>query len=248
MYLTLIIFLIILMPLIIMPKYIMTGIVSPHRTVIQATISTGAAILVIFMVASVTGDGVYSQMKDIVEAVAQQATTQPELTEMLGLNKLGQEEQIKAFVNIYDRALSIMPVSLLFMGAVVAYVEYIIMSRPLAKRISVKKMPPLRELSFPHGTAMAVMLMYLIAWMISMDETSFGEMLYFNVNMLFDLVFALQGVTVVLMMCHFKKLPKAVGVIISVIMWITGVGRMGLVLLGIADLILGIKGRMAGKA
>ena len=248
MYFSLIFFLMLIMPIIVMPKYMITGSFSPHKTVIQATIVIAGCIMVMFMVAASNGEGVYAQMQTAVDMFSQQAAAIPQITEMLGISDLGKDEQIKLIAQVYDNASRQIPVSLLFMGAVIAYLEYLIISRLLVNKIQVRKMPKLRELTFPQGTAMAVMLMYIISWLIYNDGSAFGEMLYLNVDLLFDLVFSLQGVSVVLMLFHLKRLPDVAGAAVAVIMWATSIGRMLLVMIGIADLMLGLKVRMRGSS
>ena len=66
-------------------------------------------------------------------------------------------------------------------------------------------------------------------------------------DMLFNFVFSIQGVSVVLMFCHMKRVPKAVGVVIAVVMWMIYVGRMALLIIGMFDLILGLKRRIKGR-
>lgn len=248
MYFTLIFFLMLIMPVIVMPKYMIAGPFSPHRIVIQATIVIAICIMVMFMVASNTGEGLYAQAQAAVDMLSQQAASIPQLTDMLGIADLSKEEQIDAIARVYDRASIQIPISLLFMGAVIAYLEYLIISKLIAKKAEVKKMPKFRELTFPQGTAMAVMLMYLAAWIIYNDGSAFGEMLYLNIDQLFDIVFSLQGVSVVLMLFYLKRLPNVAGVVAAVIMWATSIGRMLLVMIGIADLMLGLKARMRGSS
>ena len=71
-----------------------------------------------------------------------------------------------------------------------------------------------------------------------------NDLLYVNMDLIFDFVLSLQGISVVFMLFHMKKLPKTIAVIVIVILWGTYMGRWLLVLLGMFDIILGLKIRI----
>ena len=50
------------------------------------------------------------------------------------------------------------------------------------------------------------------------------------------------------MFCHMKRIPKAIGIIAAVILWMTYFGRMALLLIGMIDLVFGIKKRIQGRS
>lgn len=51
-----------------------------------------------------------------------------------------------------------------------------------------------------------------------------------------------------MMFFHFKKAPQAVAVVVCIFMWMTSIGKMFLVLMGMADLIIGLRVKMGGNA
>lgn len=247
MYFSLIFFLILIVPVAVMPRQMLAGHRSPHRIVMQAIIASMAAILMVFMLASYLDDSVYSEGKAAAELLSQQAAANTQLADLMGLGDTSEEERLDFFSQVYDLGLDRIPVSFMFLAAVAAYLEYLLISSLLARRGRVKKMPPFREFSFPYGTAMAVMLMYLTTWLIASAETSYGAMLFANLDMLFDLVFALQGISVVLLFFHLKRIPAAAGIVVAAVMWITSIGKLFLVLLGLIDMMMGLKGRIRGR-
>ena len=58
---------------------------------------------------------------------------------------------------LYDNVFAVMPACLMILGLVVSYVEYIIISRIMARRFQVKRMPKFREFSWPGSAFMGVM-------------------------------------------------------------------------------------------
>jgi len=95
---------------------------------------------------------------------------------------------------------------------------------------------------------MAVMGMYLISWILTQTGVFGDNMIYMNVDLLFNFVFSVQGVSVVLMFCHMKRIPKPIGVVIAIVMWMIYLGRLVLLMVGMFDLIFGIKGKIQGRS
>ncbi|MDO4746098.1 MAG: DUF2232 domain-containing protein [Bacillota bacterium] len=247
MYLTVIFLLTLIIPFLVMPKHIKLGILPPYRVVLLSIIGIGVMAAVIMMMASLGGQGLYAQMHEMVKVVSEAAASNPAIVEALSAGDMSEAEITAMLVQFYDAGLLRLPVTILFLGAIVSYVAYIILSRIIGRKQEVKRMPKFREFTFGHGTAMAMMIMYVVSWLMMNAEAGIGEMMYANINMLFDLVFAFQGIAVVMMFFHFKKIPQALAVIVSIVMWVTSIGKMFLVLMGIADLILGLRIRMGGK-
>lgn len=248
MYLTIIFLLTLIIPFLVMPKHIRLGILPPYRVVLLSMLGVMVTAVVVLMAASLSGTGLYAQLHEVSKLISEEAAKNPMMIESLSAAGIGEEDRVKTLVQIYDTGLMRLPATIIFMGAIVSYIAYIILSRIIGKKHDVKKMPKFREFTFGHGTAMAIMLMYLISWIMLEAELGVGEMMYVNINMLFDLIFAFQGIAVVMMFFHFKKIPQAVAVVVSGFMWITSIGKMFLVLIGMADLFLGLRIRMGGSA
>lgn len=247
MYLLLIFLIILVIPFAVVPRHIKINILPPYRIVLYSTLTVASLAALIFMIAAFSGEGLYSQLYAVVKLMSEQLASEPMFVETFRMTEMSDTERINAVLHIYDSGLKRLPVTIMFMGMVVSYIAYIIISRIMSKKHDVKKMPKFREFTFPHGAAMAVMIMYLISWIMMTSEASVGEILYMNVNMLFDLVFVIQGIAVVFMFFYFKRVPQTVSVIVSGIMWMTAIGETFLVLLGMADLFLGVRGWIAAK-
>ena len=220
MYLLLIYFLILVVPLAVMPRIIRSGTASPYRTVLYGTIGTAVAIVAVFMAASMSGQGVFAQISGMIENMASELAKNPVVAETLGMASVSRAERIETLTQMYESVFAVMPACLMILGLVVSYVEYIIVSRIMARRIQVKRMPAFREFSWPGSAFMGVMGMYLISWALTATGIFGDNMVYVNMDMLFNFVFSIQGVSVVLMFCHMKRMPKAAGVVISIVMWV----------------------------
>ena len=247
MYLSLIFILTLIIPFIAMPKHIKMNILPPYRVILLSIMGIGVMTALVLMVASFSGQGLYAQLHEVAKLISADAATNPMIIEALGMKEMSEAEISQMLLTMYDKGFLVLPVAVLLMGAIVSYIVYIILSNIMGKKIEVKKMPKFREFTFPHGTAMAVMIMYIIGWIMLESESEMGEMLFANFSALFDLVFVLQGIAVVLMFFHFKKIPQAIAVVVSGFMVITSIGKTFIVLLGMADMFFGLRMRMGSR-
>lgn len=244
MYLLLIYILIPAVPLVIMPGYIRSGSISPYRTVLQAALITTASAAAVLMAASIMGDGLFGQLQVLAEDMAEQIGNAPMMADAFDMAAMDEADRVEMFRQLYEQAFAVLPACVMVMSAVFAYLEYIILSKIMARRRSVNMMPPFREFSLPGGAMMGIVGMYLAAWILTEAGVFSNNMMYMNIDFLFDFAFSIQGVSVVLMFCHMKRLPKILGAVAAVILWMTYIGKMFLVIIGMFDLMFNFKGRI----
>lgn len=247
MYLSLIFILTLVIPFIAMPKHIKLNILPPYRVILLSIMGVGVMATLVLMVASFSGQGLYAQLHEMAKLISEEAATNPMIIEALGMQELSESDISQMLLTMYDKGFLMLPVAVLLMSAIVSYIAYIILSNVIGKRTEVKKMTKFREFTFPHGTAMAVMIMYIIGWIMLESESGMGEILYANFSALFDIVFVLQGIAVVMMFFHFKRIPQPIAVVVSGFMLITSIGKTFMVLMGMADIFFGLRARMGNR-
>lgn len=249
MYLLLIYFLILVVPIAVMPGYIRTGKMSPYRTVMQATLIVTVMTVIVFMVASMTSEGIFAQLQELIDDMAKELAKNPMIEDSLNLASVSKADRVEVISAIYKSAFAVMPATIMAMSVVVSYIEYIIISKIMSRRVTtVRRMPKFREFTWPGSALMGIMGMYLLSWLLTKTGVFADSMVYMNIDFLFNFMFSLQGVSVVLMFCHMKRIPKAIGIIAAVILWMTYFGRMALLIIGMIDLIFGIKKRIKGRS
>ena len=249
MYLLLIYFLILVVPIAVMPGYIRTGKMSPYRTVMQATLIVTVMTVIVFMVASMTGEGIFAQLQELIDDMAKELAKNPMIEDSLNLASVSKADRVEVISAIYKSAFAVMPATIMAMSVVVSYIEYIIISKIMSRRVTtVRRMPKFREFTWPGSALMGIMGMYLLSWLLTKTGVFADSMVYMNIDFLFNFMFSLQGVSVVLMFCHMKRIPKAIGIIAAVILWMTYFGRMALLIIGMIDLVFGIKKRIQGRS
>lgn len=244
MYLLFILLLIIIIPFIVMPTDITRADKSPYFVVLKGIMVTGAASAIVFMTAAMTGDGVYTQLHDIVKEISPSAANDPNVISMLGWEDVDEATRTKNMMTLYDGALKLFPASVILLSTISSYLGYIILSRALNKRSPVKLMPKFREFSLPGNAVMGLVGMYMLVWILSMMGTLTNDAYYLNVNSVFDLAFCLQGMSVIFMLFYIKRIPKGFAAIVSLILWCLAFGKAMLVLMGMMDLVIGLKTRM----
>lgn len=248
MYLTVIFFLTLIIPFLAIPGHIRIGALSPYRVVLVSTITISAMAMITFMAAALSGTGLYSQLHDVMKLVSEEAASNPMMIQSLDKAGISEDDSVQFIMQVYDAGLMRLPVMIMVMGAVVSYIAYIIISRLMSRKHDVKLMPKFREFTFPPGAAMAVMAMYLIGWLMMESEMQTGTMMYLNMSALFDIIFILQAIAVILMFFHFKKVPQIVAALVCIVMFITSFGKSIMVLLGMTDMFFGLRMRMGARA
>ncbi len=247
MYFSLIIMMILIMPLLIIPREIKSGIRSPYNIIVKSIITVSAMIALIFMGASMSGQDVYSEVYGILEIGAEEAAANEQMAEAFGMESDSVDSRVKALMAVYSHALKQLPACLILIAAVVSYLEYMMLAKIRGRKHSVKKLPPFREFSFPANSGMAVMIMLLLGILMYEMDLEIGEMMYLNMNLIFDMIFSIQGISVILMYFHMKRSPKVLGIGIAAVLWITYIGRLLLMILGILDLTINLKKRIQGR-
>ena len=181
--------------------------------------------------------------------MAKELANNPMVEDSLNLASVSKADRIEFISGLYKSAFAVMPATIMAMSAVVSYIEYIIISKIMSRRVAtVRRMPKFREFTWPGSALMGIMGMYLLSWLLTKTGVFADSMVYMNIDFLFNFMFSLQGVSVVFMFCHMKRIPKVIGVIAAVILWMTYFGRMALLLIGMIDLVFGIKKRIQGRS
>lgn len=243
MYLLIIFFLILIIPFLVMPKYI-TGHKPPYEAVIMSDIIICAVAALTFMIQGMTGEGMFTQLHNAVQDVVGIVANDSSVIKLLGIEELGSSERTELVGRLYDEAFKLIPVVVLMFGAIMSYIAYIIVSRSLSKRSAVVLMPRFREFMLPGGAIFVVIGFYMLVWLLTVSGTFESNSYYLNIDLLFDFIFFVQGMSVVFMLFYLKRIPKGFALVVCLILWYIYIGRTILVVIGMFDVIFGLKGKM----
>jgi uncharacterized protein YybS (DUF2232 family) len=201
----------------------------------DGTLSASVAGLVFFIAAALSGNPLGLVLQAAVDAgLASMAAT------------LG--DQMDLYKAALDLLVTFFPSSVVIGSAVAAYLEYQLLSR-VVKRVdgAVLRMPPLREFTWPRQGIYGWMLMFLLAYLAKAGGFPAGGNLLMNIENIFQTAFALQGTACLLMVLLMRRVPKGLAAGLAVAAWIFPYGKMALFLLGLADIMFGIRMRISQR-
>ncbi len=234
MYTSLILLGIILFPIPSLVLCIRRGL-NPYNGVLNATVSVGLSSVLIFIFATMAGNSVASELEASYEAALP----------MLLQSFPDQEETLRQIIDI---AISDFPSTILLMGAVVAYLEYLILSKFVRNGDrGAWQMARLREFSWPRNGIYGWLLIFVMSWMVGLVGFPDGDLVMLNVQNIFEAAFALQGTSLLLMFFFMKKVPRGLGPVLAIVAWIIPMGKSVLFLLGIADIMFGLRTRISQR-
>ena len=244
MYLLMILFITVVAPFLVMPRYITKGGRNPYDVVLISVITICAAAAVIFMGASMVGDGVLSQLHGSVEEISKAAAQDPTVIKALKLESHDMAERVKLLTAVYDEALKLIPACIMILSCLTSYIAYLILSKSLSRRGEVSRMPRFREFDMPNTAVFVLVAIYMIVWLATMTGSVENSAFYTNMDLLFDFVMYLQGASVLFMLFYVKHIPKGFALALTIVLWNIYMGRSIIVMLGIFDLIFSFKYRL----
>lgn len=234
MYTSLILLGIILFPIPSLVLCIRRGL-NPYNGVLNATISVGLSSVMIFIFSSIAGNSVAKELE------ASYESAMPMLLQSL-------PDQEEALRQVIDIAISGFPSTILLMGAVVAYLEYIILSKFVRNGDKgAWQMARLREFSWPRSGIYGWLLIFVMSWMVGLTDFPDGDLVMLNVQNIFEAAFALQGTSLLLMFFFMKKVPRGLGPALAIFAWLIPMGKSVLFLLGIVDIMFGLRTRISQR-
>lgn len=247
MYLTLAFLFGILFPI----SAIARGIVSkadPYRVVIAGIIYSAVGQLIVIAISGIIGQSVGEQLQSAIEALSKTLAANNEIMQSMGMDKLSEAERASTLQKAYGSVVKMFPSSFIIWGAIISYLEYIILYRWLRKKDqSLLKMTPVRDFSMRRQAFLYWFGIYLLSYLLTLTDFSAGQMVYANIDYLFRMAFAYQGISFIFYFVYMKRWPKAVAIIAAILLMTQNLGVMGLYLLGFFDLVFGLKGRVRGR-
>lgn len=218
--------------------------VPPYRAVLEGALAGAAGVLLVMILAAVSGESILSQIQGDISYIAQTLAADPNIKSALGAG-MTQEELANSLSMIYEQAAQLVPSTMGIFALAGAYVEYIILSRIIKPEGEAAiRMTPFRNFDLPRNIIAGWVVVFILSWLCTKIEAMPGELLYANISTLFDFIFCLQGMSVIFMFCHRRRAPKAIAVILILFFYFTGFGKIALMILGFADIIFRIKERI----
>lgn len=245
MYTLLILLSMIIIPIPVMMKYMLTGR-NAYRGILEGSMSamTGVA-LVFLMFWSMTGATFFEVINS---ALNQLSVEDMNLSSyyMMGMKELEPDAMRLVLESVKEMTKLALPGTMIVFSLVIAYLNYAVISwvfRKSGRKISA--LPPFRTFSLPKNIIMGSLIIYLLSYITVNMGIIDKSLIMFNLEMLFTFVFSVQGLAVVFYFGYTRKIPKPLVIIVSGIFILTWLGQTFLFLLGLTDVVLDIRKRFS---
>ncbi|WP_028400751.1 YybS family protein [Ectobacillus panaciterrae] len=184
----------------------------------------------------------YNFIQEIQDMLKQSLQSAEQIIEATGVqvNKK-QLEQLKQLPTLIGYAIPAM----LVMGGLMMSWLTIIISAPILKRLrfDVQPWPPFRNVNLPKSVLVYYVIFVIIATFVKIEEGSYLYIALLNLNLIFPLLMAIQGFSVVAFFCHLKGYPKAVPIILFILSFFIPILFSLVSFLGIIDLGFSLRNR-----
>lgn len=218
--------------------------VTPFRAVLNGLLTGVVGALLIMVIADLSGSNVFDELLKQVDAMAEVLVRDPNISAMLG-EDMTEAQKITAITGVYSQSIKMLPAVVFIISAISAYIEYIIISKIYKPGgIAAIPMTKMRELNLPRNIAMVWLGLYLLSLLITSTGIVENDILFLNINYIFNFAFCLQGLSLIFMFCYSKKLPNILAVMVAIVAYATSLGQTILMIAGFTDIIFGIKQRI----
>ena len=218
--------------------------ITPFRAVLQGLITGAVCALVVMVIGDVMGSNVFDELFESVNIMAEALANDPNMAAMLG-EDLTTGERVNMINEVYSQSIQMLPYVVFVMATIASYIEYIIISK-IYKPGGVAAIPmtKMREFNLPRNFAFVWLGLYVLSFLITSTGILGNNMLFLNINYIFDFAFIIQGFSLVFAFCYYKRLPQVLGIVLIVAVLLTNLGQTVMMMAGFTDLIFGIKYRL----
>ncbi|QIB67996.1 DUF2232 domain-containing protein [Aminipila butyrica] len=208
-----------------------------YRAIFQGVLGVAGAMLLLFLVASLGGHPVGQAISSDLQSFSEAAAKNSQVVEMMGMEGLSFGERVSGITRLYTYAINALPAVVLIWATIIAYFEYIVISRISAKAsYPLPVLGKLKDFSMPKKAMWGWILIYLLTFIVSLLGFASSNVLQINIQILFQFAFQIQGLAVVFYFCDSRGWPRGLAVVLSLFFLPTSIGQMLLCLVGFFDL------------
>ena len=176
----------------------------PYRVVITGIIYSAVGQLIVIAISGLIGQPVGEQMQAGIEAASKALAANNEIMQSMGMDKLSQAERALSLQKAYSSVIQMFPSSFIIWGAIISYLEYIILYRGLRKKDqSLLKMTPVREFSMRRQAFLYWFGIYLLSYLLTLTDFSAGQMVYVQNGV------CISGYQLYILFCLYEKMAES---------------------------------------
>lgn len=221
--------------------------VTPFRAVINGVLAGSLGALIVMVIFQMMGVNAFDELFTAVDSMVKLMSENADFIAMFG-EDVSKEQMTETLTYVYENSIKLLPGCMVIIALFASYVEYIILSRFVkTDGLTAIPMTKMQEFDLPRRLITLWCLIYIVMLILSTTEAFEGSIILMNVNMLFDIAFCLQGISVIFMLCHTRRIPRVIPAVLMVLILVFGLCRNIVMLLGFVDLLFGLKYRMKQK-
>ncbi len=243
MYSLVLFLIIVLVPAVVIPKNIVLK-ERPYKVVLQGFVASSVGILILFIVATITGGSLGEQFALMVDQMI------PALVANEGISgnpifKDMTPAEIKTQLSlIYTLMINSLPAYLLILASLTSYFEYTFIAKLMSGKIrDIRRLPAFANFSWPKSGVWGWLIIFAGSVVLS-NTLDIGKLVLLNVQILMEYYFFLQGASVAFFLADKKKWPKFVPPLVVIIFALSPISRGLIFMLGLIDLVINIKSRL----
>lgn len=244
MYLDLIVLAIILFPI-----WGMTPLISkkakPFYTVGIGAVFAAAGAMTVMVVAVASGVSISDSINNYIDETVKVLTANPQYMEMMNSMGVKSADAADYLTNTYKTVAQILPALVFIIGGLVSYIEYnIIVKLRYRKSEGFKPLAYIRNFALKSEDVLGWFFIYCVGYLLHIAGFANASSIVLNINVMIEMVIALQGISLVMLVGHIKRIPKLLVGGILLVGWMIPVGKSVIFVIGMIDLIFNIRRRM----
>lgn len=215
-----------------------------YKVVLQAFVASSVAILILFVVATLTGSSLGEYFAATVDQMIPILMSNDGLSGNPIFSDMTPAEIKTQLSLIYTMMINSLPGYLLVVASLTSYFEYTFISKLISGKIpDVQKMPTFSTFTWPKSGVWGWLIIFGGSWILS-NALDFGSLVLLNVQILMEYYFFIQGAAVVFFFAARKGWPKFVPPLVVAVFALSPISRGIIFMLGLIDLILNLRNRM----
>ena len=220
----------------------------PYQTILDGIIGVALGSVFLFILSSVSGQPLSETLMSTFDTFSDFMLNNGKLMNSLGMADFSPEEK-KEFVKVlFTTAVEGLPAVILMYATIISYFEYMFIAKMINYNgVKVPVLEKIKHFTLPRNAITGFVIIFVLSWLVTVIGLIHGNMLTMNVNMLFEFAFALQGMAVIFYFGDTKNYPKFVSIVIAFIFMCNGLGRLVLFVVGVIDLVIGLREKISRK-
>lgn len=217
----------------------------PFYAVGIGAVFAGAGALTVMMVAVSSGVSISDAINNYIEETVKILINNPQYMDMLNEMGVKTADASGYLTKTYEAVAQILPALIFIVAGIVSYIEYnLIVKLRYRKKDGYKPLAYIRNFSLNSEDVLGWFAIYCIGYLLHIIGISNASSVVMNINVMIEMIIALQGISFVMLVGNIKRIPKAIVVVILLIGWMIPVGKSVIFVIGMIDLIFNIRRRM----